>query len=230
MKLNGNLLILDTETGGVDPNVSSLMEIACIVFNGDKVVKKYSSLVKSPTGKYVCNDFARKLHGIQDAEIEQKGKLPTDIIIDLKEIKDTYFNGEPMTIVAHNAAFDISFVKQMFASAGETLSSLPTSSELAYDKIFSRNAIDTATMALVLKLQDKLPFERCSLDNILKYYQIECPKGSRHTALGDAEQTALAFMCMFKELSGEKVNNTNKTATFEKGYDDSKKVNETPNR
>ena len=81
MKLNNTLLILDTETGGVDANRDSLMEIACIVLRDNKIVKEYSFLVKSPTGKYVCNDFARKLHGITDESIEANGKLPINIII-----------------------------------------------------------------------------------------------------------------------------------------------------
>ena len=34
MKVNNTLFVLDTETGGVDPLKSSLMEIAGIVLNG----------------------------------------------------------------------------------------------------------------------------------------------------------------------------------------------------
>ena len=47
MKINNTLLVLDTETGGVDPNCASLMEIACIVLKDFKVVFKYSTFVKS---------------------------------------------------------------------------------------------------------------------------------------------------------------------------------------
>lgn len=224
MKLNNTLLILDTETGGVDANRDSLMEIACIVLKDNKVVKEYSSLVKSPNGKYVCNDFARKLHGISNEQIEENGKLPIDIIIDLKEIKDIYFDGEPMTIVAHNAAFDISFVKKMFADNGQDLFSISTNNEFDYNNIFSRNAIDTATMALVLRLQNKLPFDRCSLDNILKFYQIQVDKNARHTALYDAKQTTQAFLCMFNELSGKKMLHKDTANTYETGFDDSKKL------
>lgn len=224
MKINETLFVLDTETGGIDPQKASLMEIAGIVLKNGKVVCKYSSLVKSPTGEYFCNDFARRLHGIQNEQIEQYGKLPTEIISDLKNIKDKFFNGEPMTIVAHNAAFDISFVKHMFAQNGQELSSLPNGSELNYDKIFSRNAIDTATMALVLRLQNKLPFDRCSLDNILKFYNLNDNQSSRHSALSDAEQTAKAFLCMFYSLSNKKVKTLNTDNVYDIDFDDSKKL------
>lgn len=225
MKINDTLFILDTETGGVDPTKFSLMEIAGIVLKNGKVAFKYSAYVKSPNGKYNCNEFARSLHGIQDEQIEKEGKLPIEIIADLKNIKDTYFDGEPMTIVAHNASFDISFVKHMFSQNGQELNSLPDGNELSYDKIFSRNSIDTATMALVLRLQNKLPFDRCSLDNILKFYQIENKQLKRHSALSDAEQTAKAFLCMFNSLSTGKLESFSKNDNqYDMDFDDSKKI------
>ena len=224
MKLNNTLFVLDTETGGVDPQNCSLMEIAGVVLQNGKVVAKYSSLVKSPNGKYVCNQFARSLHGITDEQIEQYGKLPIEIICDLKDIRDKYFDKQPMTIVAHNAAFDIAFVKCMFAQNGQQLSSLPDDNQLNYDKIFARNAIDTATMALVLRMQNKLPFDRCSLDNILKFYQIEDSQAKRHSALADAEQTAKAFLCMFDSLSNNKSYSNQNAEKYDTNFDDSLKM------
>jgi len=221
MKINNTLLVLDTETGGVDPNNSSLMEIGCVVLKDFEIVHKYSSLVKSSTGKYLCNDFARKLHQISDEEIELNGKYPIEIIQDLKSIQETYFDNEPMTIIAHNAAFDISFVKKMFADSGKELSSMPSVDELSYDNIFSRNVIDTATMALVLRLQDKLPFDRCSLDNILKFYNVENSLEEKHTALYDAEQTAKGFVFMYNDLSGIENNIESADEDYEDDFDDS---------
>ncbi len=74
-----------------------------------------------------------------------------------------------MTIIAHNAGFDTGFVKKMFNDCSNEIT-------IMYDDIFSRNVIDTATMALILRLQGKLPFDRCSLDNILTYYDIKGPE------------------------------------------------------
>ena len=169
------------------------MEIAGIVIKDFKIVNKYSSIVKSKTGKYFCNDFARKMHGITNEMANEKGKLPIEIMNDLKNIRDKYFNGNPMTIIAHNASFDISFVKKMFADNGSELTSVNNNNELDYNKIFSRNVIDTATMALLLRMQNKLPFDRCSLDNILSYYNIKMSNNKRHTALQDARSTASIY-------------------------------------
>ncbi|MBQ3494027.1 MAG: 3'-5' exonuclease [Clostridia bacterium] len=221
-----NLLVLDTETGGVSPEYSSLMEVACVVIKNEKIVHKYSSYVKSYNGTYTCTDFARKMHGITDEMLEKQGKYPHNIIIDLQEIRDVYFDGEPIIVVAHNSAFDISFVKKMFLDAEKNMGNM----NISYNDVFSRNAIDTASLALVLKMQNKLPFERCSLDNILKFYKVEMPEGKRHTALADAEQTAKAFMLMYKHLSGERVDVNSFDDVYETGYNDQQKITSSPER
>ena len=210
MRINDTYFVLDTETGGLDPNTHSLMEIAGVVVKNGKIVYEYSTLVASDNGKYNCGEYARKLHGITDEMCEENGKRPHEIISDLFEIKKRFFEGSPMTIIAHNAAFDISFVKQMFNEEFGELRDKSIYEKLKcldYDSMFARNAIDTATMALILRSFNKLPFDRCSLDNILKFYNLEVPVEKRHTALGDARQTALAFIAMREDLKyGEKAN------------------------
>lgn len=122
-----------------------------------------------------------------------------------------------MTIVAHNAAFDISFVKKMF-------NDYENQTEIIYDNVFSRNAIDTATMALILRLQGKLPFDRCSLDNILTFYDIDTANKTRHTALYDCTQTAQAFLCMFDDLSNTKKRVLNQEhKSYDSDFNDLKK-------
>ena len=224
MKLNNTLFVLDTETGGLDPNSASLMQIAGVVLHDGEVAYEYQSLVKSHDGVYKCNDFARKLHGITDEEIEAKGKYPEEIIYDLKLIQENLFDGEPMTIIAHNAAFDISFLKQMFVDAGLEMQSTISNNPFDYNNMFSRNAIDTATMALVLRLQGRLDFDRCSLDNILKFYNIGIDNNVRHSAIYDARQTAKAFLCMFKSLSSNKKLEINTNNNYDTDFDDSKKL------
>ena len=135
-----------------------------------------------------------------------------------------------MTIIAHNASFDISFVKKMFADNGSELTSTNNNNELDYNKIFSRNAIDTATMALLLRMQNKLPFDRCSLDNILSYYNIKMPINKRHTALQDAISTAKAFALMFADLTNTDVKLKNSNKNYDSDFNDEKKLNDSPIR
>ena len=87
MKIDNTFFVLDTETGGVDPNEASLMEIAGVVVKDFKIVHTYSTLVKSLNKEYKCNDFARKMHKISDEMCNLNGKLPLEIIKDLKSIR-----------------------------------------------------------------------------------------------------------------------------------------------
>ena len=225
MKINNTFFVLDTETGGLDPETSSLMQVACVILKNGEPVCEYQSLVKSKDGKYLCGEFARKLHGITDEAINKYGKYPEEIIKDLKYIQENLFDGEPMTIVAHNAAFDISFLKKMFVDAGLEMQSQISQNPYDYNNMFSRNAIDTATMALILRLQGKLNFDRCSLDNIIKFYKIPTDSDQRHSALYDAEQAAAAFLCMFDSLSNQKVFPCDENNVYDEDFDDSKKMN-----
>ena len=224
MKINNTFFVLDTETGGLDPQKASLMQIAGVILKNGEVVYEYQSLVKSKDGKYMCNDFARRLHGITDEEINENDKLPQEIIGDFKQIQDTFFDGEPMTIIAHNPAFDIAFLKQMFVDAGIDIQSTISNSPYEYSNLFSRNVIDTATMALILRLQNKIDFDRCSLDNIIKFYEIPNNAQQRHSALYDAEQTAIAFLCMLEDLSSQEKRLQKEDKVYDEDFDDEKKL------
>ena len=133
-----------------------------------------------------------------------------------------YFSGEPMTIIAHNAAFDISFLKKMFVDAGNQMQSTISNNPYDYNNMFSRNAIDIATMALILRLQGRLEFDCCSLDNILKHYAIPTENVKRHSALDDARQTAKAFISMFNDLSSpistDEPNKNEESASYDDGF------------
>lgn len=217
-EMNGSIFVLDTETGGLDPESDSLMEVAGVVIQNGRVVAKYSSLVKPNDGKVVCNDFARKIHQISDEMVLTKGKSPAQIANDLAQISNKYFDGKPMIICGHNVHFDVNFVKKMFKNANVE--------NLSYDKVFSRNVLDTATMALILKTANRLPFERTSLDNILKFYNINAPEKERHTALGDALMTAKAFVLLYNDLVYKErtITNDDFDKDYEEDYDDTRKL------
>ena len=93
MRINDTYFVLDTETGGLNPQEHSLMEIAGVVVKGAKIVYEYSTLVASDNGKYNCGEYARKLHGITDEMCEEQGKRPHEIISDLFEWR--YYHVQP---------------------------------------------------------------------------------------------------------------------------------------
>lgn len=182
------LMILDTETGGLDPEQHSLLDIGLVVIDeNNNVLFEYESLIKSVDGTYHIHPLAYEMHKITPQMCDEKGKLPKEIIADMAKIRDTFFDGKPITIIAHNSAFDLGFVKKMFKENS-------TEKEYAYNKVISRNALDTASMTLQLMRMGVLKLEgRPSLDALIEHYNVKQNSEKRHGALFDAQQTRLVF-------------------------------------
>ena len=105
---NVTFVVFDTETTGFSPTMDRIVEVGAVKFRNGEVIEEKSWLV-NPERKIPY--WATKVHGITDEEV--KGK-PT-----FKEIYPEFqeFIGGSV-LMAHNAKFDISFVKAEAKRAG----------------------------------------------------------------------------------------------------------------
>ncbi|MFI4936845.1 MAG: DNA polymerase III subunit epsilon [Caulobacterales bacterium] len=165
-------IILDTETTGLDPmSGHRLIEIGCIELN---------DLI--PTGR----SFHRYLDPERDIEIEAErvhglsasfltGKPKFD------EVAEAFLAFvEGATLVAHNAAFDRSFINAELERVGR---------ELLHEGLW----IDTLTIA-----QKRFPGMYNSLDALCKRFKISLVERDKHGALVDAKLLANVYL----ELKG----------------------------
>ena len=67
----GNWSLVDIETTGIDPHYDQIIDIGFLQFEGTKLVKTYSSLVRSDV---VLSQFIQRLTGIKPAQVR---KAPT---------------------------------------------------------------------------------------------------------------------------------------------------------
>lgn len=105
-RLNDLVLVaFDTETTGLSPHAGRLVEIAGIKFNlAGEVLGSFTSLIDP--GMPIPPEVVR-VHGITDAEVRG---WPSAAVV-LREF--FHFVGGPETVlVAHNAPFDIGFVRE----------------------------------------------------------------------------------------------------------------------
>jgi len=107
----GNWVLLDIETTGINPSTDEVIDIGYLQFEGTKLVRTYSSLVKPQNP---VSSFITKLTGISNQQL-QKAPLWTEVETELLLL-------ESHQILAHNAAFEESFLKRYFDK-------LPKSSE-----------------------------------------------------------------------------------------------------
>jgi DNA polymerase III subunit epsilon len=169
-------IVLDTETTGIDPRTGHrIIEIACI---------EVEDLL--PTGghfhRYIdperdIDPDAEKVHGISRASLMGKPKFADRQICE--EFLD-YIGDAPL--VAHNAAFDRSFVNAELERCGRPI--LP-------------DARWTCTYELAKR---RFPGMYNSLDALCKRFKISLAEREKHGALIDTRLLAMVYL----ELQGGK--------------------------
>lgn len=161
-------IVLDTETTGLDPaDGHRIVEIGCIElanhFPSGRTFHHYLNPQRA-----VPSDAA-KIHGLEDAFLADKPKFSKIAA----ELIDFIGNAK---IVAHNAAFDLSFLNAELKRAA-----LPV---LAAERM-----IDTLEIARI-----KLPGAKHTLDALVSRYKIKAGKRSVHGALLDAGLLAEVYL------------------------------------
>lgn len=161
--------IIDIETTGGSAKLEKITEIAIYLHDGEKTTGKYVTLVNPERN---IPYFITNLTGITNEMVECAPKF--------YEIAKTIIElTEGRTIVAHNARFDYSFIREEFRSLGYN---------------YKRKILDT--VALSRKL---FPGHRSySLGNICRELNITI--NDRHRASGDALATIKLFeLCLEKD-------------------------------
>ncbi|MBO6280091.1 MAG: hypothetical protein J6M95_00725 [Bacilli bacterium] len=112
-KTSHSFLAIDLETTGLSPTLDRIVEFAAVLFEEKTILKKYSSLICSevpisPQASKVNNITPEMLNS---APSEQS--VINNIILNFPKI----ITGE-LVLIAHNANFDVSFLKETFERNG----------------------------------------------------------------------------------------------------------------
>jgi DNA polymerase-3 subunit epsilon len=160
--------IVDIETTGGSSRIEKITEIAIFQHDGEKITEEFVTLVNPERN---IPYFITNLTGITNEMVENAPRFfeVAKTIIELTEGR---------TLVAHNAKFDYSFIRQEFKSLGYN---------------FRRSLLDTVTLGRKL-----IPGHRSySLGNICKDLGIMI--NGRHRAEGDALATVRLFEMLLEK-------------------------------
>lgn len=162
--------IIDIETTGGSARLEKITEIAVYQHDGESITDEFVTLINPERN---IPYFITNLTGITNEMVED---APRFYEIAKKLIEFT----EGRIIVAHNARFDYSFIRQEFKSLGYN---------------FKRSILDTVALARKL-----FPGHRSySLGNICREMKITI--NARHRASGDAFATVKLFeICLQRDL------------------------------
>lgn len=171
--LSLNFVVFDTETTGLVPHRDDVVQLGAVrVVNGRIVPGEVIDQLVNP-GRRIPPESTR-VHKVTDAMVaDAPGPVP---------VTETFHGfARDSVIVAHNAPFDMAFMKRYGKMAG-----------LAWD----HPILDTVLLSAVLFGAS----ESHTLDALCARLEVEIPPELRHTALGDAVATAEVLCRMLPML------------------------------
>lgn len=170
-----DFVVLDTETTGLEPERDELVQIGAVrMVNGRPVAGEAMETLVNP-GRSIPPQSSR-VHGITDEQVADAPGV-AEAVARLHDF------ARDAVLVAHNAPFDLAFLKRREAEIGAR---------------FDHPVLDTVLLSAVLFG----PHEAHNLDALCTRLGIDVPVERRHTAPGDAEATAAALCAMIPMLQG----------------------------
>ena len=168
-KLTGDFVVFDLETTGFSPVNNAIIEIGAVKVTNGKVTDRFSTFVNP---KVPIPYRIEQLTGISDQMVMEAPAI--------EEILPTFLAfSEGCVMVAHNASFDMSFIRENCARLGLEC---------------PQTYVDTVGLARVLLPQ----LSRFKLDTVAKALSVHL--GNHHRAVDDAECTARIFEKMITLL------------------------------
>ena len=179
------LVVADTETGGLDSKVHSLLSVG--MWTLDTVERTLTDplyfLVKEP--HIVTTPYAMAINGLDLVDIERDGLTPHEALCAINEYCSRVCR-QPIP-VGHNVGFDIGFLERLLDLIPGT--SLP----------FHYRTIDVPSLLTTMYLAGVLPKDISSSKKALEYFGMH--RGSVHNALDDAECTGKVYLGLLGMLS-----------------------------
>ncbi len=162
-------VVFDLETSGLDPKKSDIIEIAMIRYEEGEEVKRLDALIKrdEPLEKII-----QVITGITDKMLQEEGRDQREVFTEANElIKGAY-------LVAHNAPFDVGFIKEKGFNLSTTL-----------------GVLDTIPLAQMM-FPDLASY---SLESLSDDFKIK--HANAHRAMADVEATVQVFEHIWKAIN-----------------------------
>jgi DNA polymerase III epsilon subunit-like protein len=184
-----DLLFVDTETGGLDPNENALLQVGMVHWRDGRVLDSREIQVHA-SGLRVEPQALRVNH-IQLADHNATALSRQTASHEIERWVRDEFNPnrlEKVTIAGHNVAFDVAFLKPLFGRR--------------WFNLFTARTIDTSGLLAFFYQAGLIPVPLKSLDDAIAYFGVKLVSdGERHTALVDAMVTAEVYDSMLKLLT-----------------------------
>lgn len=183
------LIVVDTETAGLDALQHSILSFAAVIYQDGSVTGEFHTLIAEPMLCIENITEEQRAEGIKDA-FEVNGIKLTDLVdaprpwlavqLFVNWLQKNEMYGQ-QTIVAHKADFDVAFLQRLWRLAGAD-----------FEKQFGHRHLCTQSAALLLDYAGRinLPGGSASLNNVAETLGCGKREGKHHDALEDAKLCA----------------------------------------
>lgn len=171
------VIVIDTETGGLDPAEHSILSIGLVTDTDELDVP----LIREPA---LCTTpKAMEVNGIDLTAVAQHGVSVEDAC----EAVDTFLKKHMSqhewglcVMAGHNITFDMGFLKRLYRLAGRP-----------FARTVPHRTVDTHTLLFSLWQAGKLPADALKSDGAFAHFNLPVGQAGfeAHTAIGDARLT-----------------------------------------
>lgn len=194
------ILIVDTETGGLNPEINPLLELGAVVWEDREIIDEFQVFVNELDILYkgklpVVEQAALDINKIDLDWIRENGLRPREALIEYHKFFGKHFHvtgyASKINLGGHNTVFDTSFKKRLYWHT-----------KTNYEELFSHRLLDTSGIIQFLILTENILMKKSDLTSALKYFDIDVV--DRHTGLGDARATAQLLNELIKLVEWER--------------------------
>lgn len=181
--LMNNVIVLDTETGGLNPYTDALLTVG--------LSGPFDCSLELPVLDFGrCLPEAMAVNKIDLMLHREKALPPIQVLREIEDfirkvrnmtVSESAPEGEKLYIAGHNVHFDLAFLRRLVNLAHPTNPDLP--------RWLGGRTIDTHTLLWAQHARGDLPSAATSSDGAFRHFKIDVEAHERHTALGDAKAT-----------------------------------------
>lgn len=186
------LVVLDMETGGLDPCKHSVLSLGALIWQDRHIIDSFEVFIREE--QIVAEPAAIAVNKIDLQWLRGHGCEPAEAVHRFHGFLVKHFGALPgqekILLAGHNLHGDLGFLRRLYGCAG-----------LSHEPYFSHRVLDTASVLRFLYLAGRLPVASASLGDALAYFGIEAASSVRHTALGDATLTAHLLNKLFDVIA-----------------------------
>ncbi|MFT5144792.1 MAG: DNA polymerase-3 subunit epsilon [Rhodothermales bacterium] len=182
MARSENLVVIDIETTGTSLGRDEVTALALVPV--DHGTPPFECYVRTPETEDKLAGVAREYFDSYATEWTRNAVSPAEAgrrLLDYLKSNDL----APVTLVGHNVAFDLGFLKKMAEESGVDLAGW-----------ISHRAVDTHSLLHTLYTLGEIEKEDLTSGGAFQRFGIDFSNGGRHTALGDA----IATRSLYKAL------------------------------